>query len=730
MNTKSIGYNVGYTLGCSSLLASLVYFFASNWGALDRWQKFVPIMLLLAALYGLSVYMAGRPGRQFLSRLALFSCCITFGVGLTVIGQTYNSHADSYAIFAVWCAASIVFALQVNWQPFSVLAYILATLAYWLYFFPTAGFADYGEVEVIGILSLLAFVNGLLYFLIRTNRLRVPFLAAAAFTVLNGIVILLSNSFAFEEYGRIFNVAAVVLLAVFIRLFIREANQSYLLGTGLFVSVYLIMKYIELLIHFEAGQSFFVLSLLFVGLFIWGSAKWIQYVKSLVPPEDSDSEEDQKVSGKALRHWIVKVLSVTAIFVGTVIGTVSLIGFLILVFEPENPLNVLNGTGLFLTIAMTAARKLNPVIRYSLLSIGLCVGVGSAMIDENALLLLVYFAVCALIFATESGLAERSMFFAAGVTIAGLWLFTLLDDGTQVLLILTCAMPVVSWLHRFVPAGTLRSAMRWCGYYTFLIVFLLLTFAEHRYEYDLLYFIVLLVCIAGAHRIGERSAYRVTFGFWTLFVFWKYYDTAWKLLHKSWSLALIGFILLVITYWLERKFRNAPEETLFDIRPRVRSFWMAAVVVACLLLLSVQIGRSETILARGETVYLELLPLDPRSLLQGDYVQLRYTVSEPYGTEWKENQPEESGKVSVVLAKSPSGAHLFKQLYDDSYSLQPGEVVLNGKWRDWHSIEYGIEHFFVPEGTGREVERTAKFAEVKVASNGDALVIRLLPQLP
>ncbi|MDF2661830.1 MAG: hypothetical protein K0Q94_4621 [Paenibacillus sp.] len=730
MKTQSFGYNAGYMLGCSSLLASLVYFFASNWGSLDRWQKFAPIMILLAALYGLSVYLAGRPGRQFLSRLSLFSCCITFGVALLVIGQTYNSHADSYALYAVWCAASIVFALQVNWQPFTVLAYILGTLAYWLYFFPNTGFVDYEDVEAIGILSLLAFINGLLYYLVRTNRLRGAFLAATAFTVLNGIVILLSNSFAFEDYAQIFNVAAVVLFAVWVRLYIREANQPYLLGTGLFVSVYLIMKYIELLLHFEAGESFFILSLLFAGLFIWGSAKWIQYVKSLVPPDDAEGDEEQKESGKALRHWIVRVLSITAIFVGTVIGAVSLIGFLILVFDLDEPLNVLNSAGLFLTIAMTAARKLNPVIRYSLLSIGLCIGVGSALFDEFTLLLLVYLVVCALMFTFATGLAERSMFFAAAVTIAGLWLFMLLDDTVQVLLLLTCVMPVISWLHRFVPVGTFRSAMRWCGYYSFLTLFLLLTFASQRYEYDLLYFIVLLACIVGAHRLGERAAYRVTFGFWTLFVFWKYYDTAWKLLHKSWSLALIGCLLLLVTYWLERKFRNAPEERLSDIRPRVRSFWMAAVVVSCLMLLSVQIGRSETILARGETVYLELLPLDPRSLLQGDYVQLRYTVSEPFGRDWTDNTPEESGKVSVVLAKSPSGVHQFKQLYDKSYALQPGEVVLNGKWRSWRTIEYGIEHFFVPEGTGMDVERTAKYAEVKVASNGDALVARLLPNLP
>ncbi|MDF2716586.1 MAG: hypothetical protein K0R28_3511, partial [Paenibacillus sp.] len=46
MKTKRLGFNAGYTLASSSLLASLVYFFASNWGVLERWQKLSPMLLL------------------------------------------------------------------------------------------------------------------------------------------------------------------------------------------------------------------------------------------------------------------------------------------------------------------------------------------------------------------------------------------------------------------------------------------------------------------------------------------------------------------------------------------------------------------------------------------------------------------------------------------------------------------------------------------------------------
>ncbi len=49
-------------------------------------------------------------------------------------------------------------------------------------------------------------------------------------------------------------------------------------------------------------------------------------------------------------------------------------------------------------------------------------------------------------------------------------------------------------------------------------------------------------------------------------------------------------------------------------------------VIFVFLLLNFFIWRNERILLAGETVYLELAPVDPRSLMQGDYMLLRYKI--------------------------------------------------------------------------------------------------------
>ncbi len=40
------------------------------------------------------------------------------------------------------------------------------------------------------------------------------------------------------------------------------------------------------------------------------------------------------------------------------------------------------------------------------------------------------------------------------------------------------------------------------------------------------------------------------------------------------------------------------------------------------------IVKKETLLSDGKLILLELAPVDPRSLIQGDYMRLRYAISE------------------------------------------------------------------------------------------------------
>ena len=61
---------------------------------------------------------------------------------------------------------------------------------------------------------------------------------------------------------------------------------------------------------------------------------------------------------------------------------------------------------------------------------------------------------------------------------------------------------------------------------------------------------------------------------------------------------------------------------------KYRSIIILLNLVFLLIYFNHSIARKEALLKDGQLVLLELAPVDPRSLMQGDYMALRYKISE------------------------------------------------------------------------------------------------------
>jgi uncharacterized membrane-anchored protein len=149
--------------------------------------------------------------------------------------------------------------------------------------------------------------------------------------------------------------------------------------------------------------------------------------------------------------------------------------------------------------------------------------------------------------------------------------------------------------------------------------------------------------------------------------------------------------------------------------------WLIAVISLQVLILCGIVGTKERLLRTGQTVKLELVPIDPRSLMQGDYVRLNYRISSPPpGT-----IPDGRYRVKLVLSKDENGVHQFTSLYKAGTTLEPEDALITGWVRSGGRLVFGIENFFVPENTGLELEQTAKYGLVKLSATGDALLVGL-----
>ncbi len=125
--------------------------------------------------------------------------------------------------------------------------------------------------------------------------------------------------------------------------------------------------------------------------------------------------------------------------------------------------------------------------------------------------------------------------------------------------------------------------------------------------------------------------------------------------------------------------------------------------------------------ASGTEVILQGAPVDPRSLMQGDYAILEYEIAEISDrNEWFF---EPGDDVIVVLTKRDEVWEATEYL--NSYTARElrNEVIIRGELQTNGRIDFGIGTYFVPEGTGRAVERARDVKiRVSLSDDGDATV--------
>ncbi len=155
-------------------------------------------------------------------------------------------------------------------------------------------------------------------------------------------------------------------------------------------------------------------------------------------------------------------------------------------------------------------------------------------------------------------------------------------------------------------------------------------------------------------------------------------------------------------------------------------------IIGCIVLSFVgYIFINEYTLQVWEEIFLETRPVDPRDLLRGDYVILRYTIETDkkvieflslntlqqwdtfYIILWKDT--EDIGYVQDVSLEKPSKQTLYIR------------TQLWKSWWWWDAINLGIWKYFVPEWTGRNIERVRSDMKVliKVDSYGTAKIVEL-----
>jgi uncharacterized membrane-anchored protein len=150
--------------------------------------------------------------------------------------------------------------------------------------------------------------------------------------------------------------------------------------------------------------------------------------------------------------------------------------------------------------------------------------------------------------------------------------------------------------------------------------------------------------------------------------------------------------------------------------------WMIIMVNLVLLLIyfNISIAGKEKLLSDGKLVLLELAPVDPRSLMQGDYMRLSYKIAQ--------NLPFDSipKRGYCVVRLQSNGIADRVRLQKGRTPLNDNEILIEyttGKW----NINIGAESYFFQEGQSNKFEK-AKYGGINIDKDGNSLLVGLYDQ--
>lgn len=124
--------------------------------------------------------------------------------------------------------------------------------------------------------------------------------------------------------------------------------------------------------------------------------------------------------------------------------------------------------------------------------------------------------------------------------------------------------------------------------------------------------------------------------------------------------------------------------------------WLGLLLV--LVVVNGLIARQEYLLAHGTRMLVELAPVDPRSLMQGDYMRLGYSV------------PAQDGVLHVT--QDANGLVTSFEGNGAALRVEGGTIP-------------GAENWFFEEGQGPRFQ-AARYAELRVTADGRAALVQLL----
>ena len=141
--------------------------------------------------------------------------------------------------------------------------------------------------------------------------------------------------------------------------------------------------------------------------------------------------------------------------------------------------------------------------------------------------------------------------------------------------------------------------------------------------------------------------------------------------------------------------------------------------VLTLLVANGAIWQKQNLIAHGQPLYLALAPVDPRSLMEGDYMRLRFPTVDAHEVSllrhWGTARPR------MVVQLDGRGVATVQRLHTAAQPLAANERLLELTPKDGNWVVV-TDAWFFKEGEAQRWQ-TARFGEFRVLPDGRALLV-------
>ncbi len=204
-----------------------------------------------------------------------------------------------------------------------------------------------------------------------------------------------------------------------------------------------------------------------------------------------------------------------------------------------------------------------------------------------------------------------------------------------------------------------------------------------------------------------------------------YYWLGWPLTDKA-ALLLAAGVALGVLCWTAGFHRPTFRSSGAAGAPAALARGLAVIgALATGAIAAHAISTNEAIIANGRQIFLALAPVDPRSLVQGDYMRLNFAVP-------VQPRRRDDGSLfgqrrwSIATVDDRQVATIEKVVAELPTAIAPGQLVLPLRYKDRRWI-VSTDAWFFKEGTARKWEQ-ARFGVFRVGSDGTALLVGMSDQ--